>query len=292
MFGARRFYHSSVRKLVIAFGSLFNDVRIARFNSDGSVKETIRLPISYGPKEKFLRRLNEPSSISDGTKVEITLPRLSFEITGINYDASRKRNTMQKKVMGVSGDNNLRKFNFAEVPYNVDFSLSAMVRNTDDGLQIIEQILPYFTPEFNITININDLNQKQDIPIILTGLDTQEDFEGDFDARRSITYTLSFTAKTYMYGEGRTSGVILKTENTFFNFGGSGGAAFAYGPTGATIEGNTGAFSRVDVNVTGPSGASSDRVTGFSADTNIFIRGTSADGPSGAPYINELGATI
>ena len=294
MFG-NHFYHSSLRKLVIAFGSLFNDIRIARYNTNGTIKEYIRLPLSYGPKEKFLRRINEPSSLTDGTKVEMTLPRLGFEITGVNYDSGRKRNTMQKKWLGVGGNNHYVKYNYAEVPYNIDFSVYCMVRNTDDGLQFVEQVLPYFTPEFNITINVNDLNQKQDVPIILTGVDSEEDYEGDFDARRNITWTMNFTAKTYIYGEGRTGGIITKTKNVFLNYGGSGGVDYIFGPTGATIEGGTGAMSRVDVNVTGPSGASSDVVTGFSADTNVYIRGNSGGeygGPSGAPYIDVLGATI
>ena len=294
MFGSH-FYHNSLRKLVVAFGSLFNDIRVARYNSDGTVKEYIRLPLSYGPKEKFLRRINEPSSISDGTKVEMTLPRLGFEITGINYDSGRKRNTLQKKWLGVGGENNIVKYNYAEVPYNIDFTVYCMVRNTDDGLQVIEQVLPYFTPEFNITINVNELNEKQDVPIILTGVDSEEDYEGDFDARRNITWTMNFTAKTHIYGEGRTGGVILKTKNVFLNYGGSGGVDFSFGPTGAVIEGGTAAMSRVDVNVTGPSGASSDVITGFSSDTNVYIFGNAGGefgGPSGAPYIDATGATI
>ena len=293
MFG-NHFYHSSLRKLVVAFGSLFNDIRIARYNSNGTIKEYIRLPLSYGPKEKFLARLNQPSSLSDGTKVEATLPRLGFEITGINFDSGRKRNTMQQKVMGVSGDNWHRKYNYSEVPYNVDFSVYCMVRNTDDGLQFVEQVLPYFTPEFNITININELNQKQDIPIILSGVNSEEDYEGDFDSRRNITWTLNFTAKTNIYGQGRTSGTILKTKAVFFNYGGSGGVDYIFGPTGGIIEGGTGAMSRVDITVTGPSGASSDMVTGYSADSNVYIFGSgdAASAITGAPFIDILGATI
>ena len=290
MFGSH-FYHSSLRKLVIAFGSLFNDVRIARYNSNGTIKEYIRLPLSYGPKEKFLRRINEPSSLSDEIKAEVTLPRLAFEITGINYDSGR--NTIQKRWLGASGDNHYVNYNYTEVPYNIDFSLYCMVRNTDDGLQVIEQVLPFFTPEFNITININDTNQKQDVPIILTGVDSEEDYEGDFDARRNITWTMNFTAKTNVYGEGRSGGIILKSKAIFFNYGGSGGVDYLFGPTGATIEGGTGALSRVDITVTGPSGASSDVVTGYSADSNVYIVGSGdAGGICGAPYIDVLGATI
>lgn len=288
MFGSH-FYHHSLRKLVIAFGSLFNDIRVARYNTDGTIKEYIRLPLSYGPKEKFLRRLNEPSSMSDGTKVEVTLPRLAFEISGVNYDSARKINTMQKRWKGNSSDTSYSEYNYADVPYNIDFTLYVMVRNTDEGLQVVEQILPYFTPEFNITININDLNTKQDVPIILTGVSSEEDYEGDFDARRNITWILNFTAKSSVYGKGRTAGTILKTKNVFFEYGGSGGVEYVFNALGGTFEGGTGAMSRVDVNVL----EGGDVVTGYTGDMNVYIHGTgNAAGPSGAPFIDELGITI
>ena len=133
------FYHNSVRNVVIAFGSLFNDIYVTRKNADGTTKEKIRVPIAYGPKEKFLRRLEESSSISDGPKVEITLPRLGFEMTGVDYDTMRKKNTMNKRhvVTGVTAGSPI-SYDYSEVPYNFNFTLSAMVRHMDDGLQITE----------------------------------------------------------------------------------------------------------------------------------------------------------
>ena len=128
MFG--HFYHNSVRKLVVAFGTLFNEIDIKRYNSDDSVKEIIRVPIGYGNKEKFLVRLRQPSSIDDGIKTRVTAPRLGFEMTGFNYDSTRKRNTLSKRV----SDGATVKRNFAEVPYNFEFSLSVFVRHMDDGL--------------------------------------------------------------------------------------------------------------------------------------------------------------
>ena len=176
------FYHSSVRKLVIAFGSLFNDIHISRKNPDGSEKERIRIPLSYGPKEKFLRRLNERSSLDGSANVEVTLPMMGFEITSITYDPSRKRNTLSKKTQRSQTSPEQIKYSYAEVPYNFDFTLSILVRNMDDGLQIVEQILPYFTPEFNVSMNFNDTNHdfvcrlqtsqkthKQQIPKVTSG---------------------------------------------------------------------------------------------------------------------------
>ena len=151
MFGSP-FYHSSIRNLVIAFGSLFNDVRIVRQNPDGSTKEEIRLPISYGPKEKFLVRAQQASSIDDDQiKSRMTLPRLGFDIVSIAYDNARKRNTLQKRFLVDANNNYKARRTFSEVPYNFEFNLYVMVRNMEDGLQILEQIVPYFTPEFNVT---------------------------------------------------------------------------------------------------------------------------------------------
>ena len=158
-----QFYNEAIRKLVIGFGSLFNDINVVRKNSDGTTKETIRVPLSYGPKEKFLRRIQESSSISDTSKVQITLPRIGFDITGFAYDPSRKTNKLKRR-QAVSTDGLGYSYNYNEVPYIVNFGLYAFTRNQDDNLQIIEQILPYFTPEFVVSFNINDVNKK-DYPI-------------------------------------------------------------------------------------------------------------------------------
>lgn len=245
MFGStNRFYHTSIRKLVIAFGSLFNDVHIKRVGDD----KEIRVPITYGPKEKFIRRIQEDSSITDDTKVQYTTPMMSFEIGSITYDSSRKRNTLGKRFIRDSSNVNAVKFNYSEVPYNVDFTLGILVRHFEDGLQIIEQILPYFCPEFNVTLNMNEINSKVDVPILLNDVSLAEEYEGDFDTRRMIEFTLTFTAKTYLYGKIRTSAPIRKTESFIWNYG---ERDWVYGPTGATMSGATGALSMVEVGVTG-----------------------------------------
>ena len=263
------FYHNSIRNMVIAFGTLFNDIYVTRKNSDGTTKEKIKVPIAYGPKEKFLRRIYESSSISeDGPKTEITLPRLSFEITGIDYDANRKRNTMNRKhvVTGVTAGGPIT-YDYAEVPYNFSFQLSAMVRHMDDGLQITEQILPYFTPEFNVTLNMTGLHSKIDVPIILQSSDITEEYEGDFDARRSINLDFNFLAKSYVYGPTKTSKIIRSTEVTFWDsedFTSS-------GPSGATA-----ALSTVQTSVTGSAGSTSG-IDNYTSEYSTWVQGISMD---------------
>jgi len=209
-----QFYNESLRKLVIGFGSLFNDIRIVRKNADGTTKETIRVPLSYGPKEKFIRRIQESSSISNTSKVQITLPRIGFEITGFSYDNSRKTNKLRRRKITTDGLS--ASWNYNEVPYLVTFGLYTFTRNQDDNLQIIEQILPYFNPEFVISYNMNDINKKVDVPIILNGVSNVEDYEGDFDTRRSITTSFDFTTKTYIYGPAKTGKIILQSEIDIF----------------------------------------------------------------------------
>jgi hypothetical protein len=206
-----QFYNESIRKTVIGFGSIFNDIRIARKNADGTTKETIRVPLSYGPKEKFIRRIQEDSSISSNTHTQITLPRLGFDITGFAYDPSRRGNKL-RTTTATSTDGLEEKWNYAEVPYNISFGLYSFTRNQDDNLQIVEQILPYFSPEFIVTFKINDVNTKVDVPIILNSVNMTEEYEGAFDTRRNITTTFEFTAKTYVYGPEKTNKIILQSQ--------------------------------------------------------------------------------
>jgi hypothetical protein len=210
-----QFYNESIRRMVIGFGSLFNDIRVIRKNVDGTTKETIRVPVAYGPKEKFIRRINESSSISDGSRVQITLPQLGFDITGFNYDNTRKTNKLRTRSYTPS-DGLSSSWNYNEVPYNVSFGLYVFARNHDDNLQIVEQILPYFTPEFIVTLKINDINNKIDVPIVLNSVNTTEEYEGDFDTRRNITTTFDFSAKTYIYGPAKSSKIILQSEIDIF----------------------------------------------------------------------------
>ena len=301
MFG--QFYNASMRNLVVAFGSLFNGIIIKRTGAT----ESIRVPISYGPKEKYLRRANELSSISeDDTKTRITLPYMSFEITNMAYDSARKRNTIHKRIKVSADDPNKLKRQFTEVPYDVEFSLHIMVRNMEDGLQIIEQILPFFTPEFNVTMNFTDINNKVDIPIILNSVSLEEDYEGDFDARRSITFTLSFGCKSYVYGPIKDQSIIRNVKATFFEMdsleftGVSGGANHNVGLTGQFgITGATGALSRIDVGVSG--GTVSGTTYGVQTDTYVRggtgLHGLCAGGGCGAGqpgpfFIDVLGATV
>jgi 5-hydroxyisourate hydrolase-like protein (transthyretin family) len=210
-----QFYNEAIRKLVIGFGSLFNDIRIIRKNPDDTTKETIRVPLSYGPKEKFIRRIAESSSISNTSKVQITLPRIGFDITGYAYDPSRKTNKLRKrKVTSTDGTN--YSYSYNEVPYIINFGLYVFTRNQDDNLQIIEQVLPYFTPEFVVSFNMNDVNKKVDVPIVLNSVSTIEEYEGEFDTRRNITSSFEFSAKTYVYGPIKTGKIILTSEIDIF----------------------------------------------------------------------------
>ena len=204
------FYHETVRKCVIGFGTLFNDIHITRKDSSGNTVQSMKVPLAYGPKQKFLVRLREDPNITKS--VAITLPRIGFEIGTIAYDPTRNLNKIQKvKKPGTAG--NKVDSQYMPVPYNIDFELYAMSKNSDDALQIVEQILPYFQPEYTITINdIVQMNNKRDVPIILTGITYEDNYEGDFAERRAIIYTLSFTAKAYLYGPVTSGQVITKVQ--------------------------------------------------------------------------------
>lgn len=217
MFGINSsYYNESVRKLVIAFGSLFNEIYLSKFDADGDVTEKVRVPITYGPKEKFFRKLREDSTITDNAHVQITLPRFGFDITTYLYDPMRKINKMKKIVTETNGTESLM---WAEVPYNINFGLYLFTRNITDNLQIVEQILPNFSPDFTVTLKMNKLATKVDVPIVLNSVATNEDYEGDFANRRLITTVFDFTAKTYVYGQikDRTPLAIETSEVNFFN---------------------------------------------------------------------------
>lgn len=275
----RPFYNQSVRKLIVAFGSLFNNIRISSTNAAGE-SETLRVPLSYGPKEKFLRRIEESSSISDQTKVQITLPRMGFNITDMTYDPTRKRNTLHKRYNYPSGSTGgFPTFEYSEVPYNFNISLYAFTRTMTDALQITEQILPYFTPEFLVTVNFdNDSHPKTDIPFVLNNVTLEEDYEGDMQDRRSITSQFDFTAKSYVFGEKKKTNVILYTETTLFNYIGD---DFASVDISGVSGGITGAMLRADVGV---SGASTDGGTGYTSGNFETYTNTYVLGPSGASF--------
>ena len=193
------FYHEIFRKTVIAFGTLFNDISIRKTDSSGNVVSVIKVPLAYGPTQKFLARIEQSPDLSKST--QITLPRMSFELTGVNYDASRKVTTTQTFLTKNVNDGTEFKKSYMPVPYNMIFELSILCKLNDDALQIIEQILPYFQPHYNITVDIvTSMSEKRDIPINLDSITMQDDYEGDFTTRRALIYTLRFTAKTYLFG--------------------------------------------------------------------------------------------
>ena len=196
----QQFYHETMRKVVVAFGTIFNNINIVRTNSSGVVTQSMKVPLAYGPKNKFLTRLREDPNLNK--KVSLTLPRIGFEISGISYDSSRKLNSIQKlKKVNSSTDGKTVSSQFMPVPYNMDFSLFVMAKSSDDALQIVEQILPFFQPDYTITLNDNtSMGTTRDVPIILNGVSYEDSYDGDFTERRVLMYTLTFTSKFYLYG--------------------------------------------------------------------------------------------
>jgi len=210
MFGTY-FYNESMRRMTIGFGQIFNNIQIKRKDDTGKVIQTIRVPLAYGPKEKFLVRLDQQSSLNN-REFAITLPRMGFEIAGISYDPTRKLTRIQKFKQVKSGkEGKVLDFNYTPVPYNISYNLFSFTASAEAGLQIIEQILPFFQPDYTVTINaIPDLNIKRDIPIILNSVNYEDTYSGDFTTRRAVIYTLNFTAKTYLFGPS-TSQKVIKT---------------------------------------------------------------------------------
>ena len=188
-------YHEIIRKTIIAFGTLFNDIHI-KHKDETKVISDMRVPLAYGPTQKFLAKLEQQADLNK--PVQITLPRMSFEMTSIDYDASRKTGVTQT-FRAVDG-NTMKKV-FMPVPYNIGFELSILCKLNDDALQIVEQILPNFQPAFNLTVDlVESIGEKRDIPIVLNSVSFQDDYEGDFSTRRALIYRLQFTAKTYLFG--------------------------------------------------------------------------------------------
>jgi hypothetical protein len=208
--------NESLRKLVVGFGNLFNDMYVGKYNDDGELIEKDRVPLTYGPKEKFIRRIKEVSTISDVTRSRITLPRMGFEMLGMSYDPTRKANKLRRTQSGSVNDDGTADMAYAEVPYLVNFGLYTFTRNIDENLQLVEQILPYFSPEFIISVNFNNLNKKVNVPIILTSTGISEIYEGDFSETRSITTTFSFIAKTYIYGRTTAEPIVTDADLRIF----------------------------------------------------------------------------
>ena len=206
----KNYYNEGIRKLTIAFGQLFNNIIIENTSSTGAVTRRIRVPLAYAPKEKFLVRLEQQANLQGDREVAITLPRMGFEITGLSYDASRKLTKMQKTVRVKSNEDGKKlNFNYTPVPYNINFSLYSFTATAENGLQIVEQILPFFQPDYTVSIRVlPEMNLIRDVPIILNGVQYEDNYDGEFTRRRAVVYTLNFTAKTYIYGPMTNQGVI------------------------------------------------------------------------------------
>lgn len=209
--GDKHFYHSKTRKAVALFGRIFNKMIVLRKDSSGNVTDTLTVPLAYAPKQKFLDRINAQSDLDTDQKIALKLPRMSFEINGIQYDPARQLAKTTNFTHSSAG--NLRnKFNMY-VPYTISFSLSVYAKNQDDALQIVEQILPYFTPQYTVTINPfkeQYPNVKEDIPITITGVDFADDFEGALEQRRTVIYTLTFDMKLNYFGPIDDKAVITR----------------------------------------------------------------------------------
>jgi len=205
------YYHEIIRKTIIGFGTLFNDIHIRHAGEGGTNHSEIKVPLAYGPSQKFLARIQQQADLNKA--VQITMPRMSFEMTNISYDATRKSSLVQ--TFKACSDGSKAKKVFMPVPYNIGFELNILSKLNDDSLQILEQILPYFQPHFNLTIDLVDsIGEKRDIPIILESIGFQDDYEGNFDTRRALIHTLQFTAKTYLFGPVADSsdGLIRKVQ--------------------------------------------------------------------------------
>ena len=193
------FYHEILRKTVIGFGTLFNNISIKHTNNANEVVSVVKVPLAYGPTQKFLARLEQSPNLNKS--VQMTLPRMSFEFIGLTYDPTRKVTSTQTFLTSSSARASEEKKAFMPVPYNMQFELSIMTKLNDDMLQIVEQILPYFQPSYNLSINlVDEISEKRDVPIVLDGITMNDDYEGDFSTRRALIYTLRFTAKVYLFG--------------------------------------------------------------------------------------------
>lgn len=207
------FYWGSIRKLVECFGVVFADIHIERRKADGTLAQTIAVPLSYGPKEKWVVRNKQNPMPGTDDSVEMVLPRMTYEIAGGRYDTARKLTSTGRHVQALTNDNTVLKTQFNPVPYNFTFVLHIMTKTVEDGLMIIEQIIPFFTPDYTISVNdMPELKLEKDIVILYDGNITQEDtWDGNLDQRRMITWTLNFTVKGYLYPPVKLTKVNLRT---------------------------------------------------------------------------------
>jgi hypothetical protein len=215
MFG-RTWSHDTLRKYIIVFGTLFNDIYINRTNTAGEIIQTLKIPLTYGPKDKVLARLEQNPTLDN--QVGIVLPRISFEMTSMEYDPTRKLNTLNKltKQSTTGGTDDEVKYQYQPVPYDMQFEMNILVKNAEDGTRIVEQIVPYFTPDFTVSVNlVPEVDAPRDIPVILNSISHQDSYEGSFEQRRAVIWTLTFTLKGWLYGPTKKSKLIKYAETTF-----------------------------------------------------------------------------
>lgn len=212
MFLRKHFYHQHIRKAIIAFGTIFNQLTVKRYNSEQELVQSLRVPLSYAPKSKLLTRVLEVPTANPASGAMI-LPRMSFEITGLQYNPARKINLLTKNVAQVVGDDpNTLRSQFTSTPYDMAVSLYIVAKNQDDALQVVEQILPFFNPDFTVTINdVPEMGIKRDLQIIMDSISYEDSYEGDYNQRRSIIWTINFTLGLNFYGPIEQQGIIRKS---------------------------------------------------------------------------------
>ena len=202
-------YNKIIRKCVIGFGTLFNNIEVRKEKADGTTYSRMKVPLAYGPRQKFLARLEQQADLNQ--KVAITVPRLSFEMTGISYDSSRKLAPTTLTLKANTKD--AVKKQFTPVPYNIDFELNIISKTNDEALEITEQIVPVFQPSYQMTIKlVDDMNEYRDIPIVLNSINYSDDYEGSFDDKKITLITMQFTVKSYIFGPVGTQGPIKKAK--------------------------------------------------------------------------------
>jgi hypothetical protein len=217
MLGQSHYYNRTIRKIVVAFGTIFNDLHIVRYDANNNAKETFKVPLSFGSKEKYLTRITSDPTLTKS--IATVVPRISFDLTGMSYDSSRKQQSLLQN-FGQRTDGTITN-QYAPVPYDFNFSVSIYVRNTEDGTQIIEQILPFFKPDFTVTVDfVSDIPKKYDMPIILNSVNTTTDYEGDMMTTRLIIWDLDFTVKGFLWPAVKTDkGLIGQYSNTYSAYG-------------------------------------------------------------------------
>lgn len=218
------YYHESIRKYVIYFGTMFNDLRIKRRNTDGNVIQNIKVPVTYAPREKMTSRLEGNLDLQN--QESILLPRISFEMVSLQYAPERKLNTLNRYSSVDAADGNKKKSMWQPVPYDINFDLNLYVKYAEDGTQLLEQILPFFTPEWTGTLNlIPEMDIKMDVPIVLQSMSSQDTYEGDYETRRALIWNLNFVMKAYMFGPVTSSSVIKEANVQFFTANSTSGYA-------------------------------------------------------------------